>query len=135
MRLLTLKLLPDKNDWLARPFAPKVVSRPTSIMGAALLTETDTEPVAGVDVAPFSILAVIVYGGVTATPVAGVPPTVAVAPASSCCPVRVTDVPVAGPERGSTFRRMDWEISEVLPSGSVAIAVTGWPVVRGVGSW
>src|SRR5512135_1962016 len=35
--------------------------------------------------------------------------------------------PAAGPDRGVDERTMLWENSEVLPLGSVAVAVTSWP--------
>ena len=42
--------------------------------------------------------------------------------------------PAAGPERGAVFSRIVCENSDVLPAGSVAIAVTRPPGASGEGS-
>src|SRR5262249_28502344 len=74
------------------------------------------------------IVALIVVSFWTLTPLAGTPPTVTVAPFSKSIPVRVTAVPPdAGPGRGDCGKTSRCENSDVLPLGSVAVAVTIWP--------
>ena len=81
------------------------------------------------------MVAVIVVGFTTLTFVAGMPPTVTVAPGSKSIPVRVDATPPpCGPEGGSIEERMRCENSEVLPDGSMAIAVTGCPAGRTKGT-
>ena len=70
------------------------------------------------------VVAVICVGPVTLTLVAGWPPIATVAPSSKSMPAIVTLVPPSGtPEPGLMEKISRCENSEVLPAGSVAVAV------------
>ena len=71
----------------------------------------------------------------TVTLVAAIPPTVNVAPGRMSVPVMVSGFrPRAGPKADSGRTVMRWENSDVLPAGSVAVAVTRAPVSIVAGS-
>src|SRR5262245_43739946 len=70
------------------------------------------------------VFAVIVVALATFTSVAGSPPTVTVAPAAKSVPLIVIEFPAApGPEAGWDENARPCENSDVLPDGSVAVAV------------
>src|SRR5262249_20465994 len=74
------------------------------------------------------VVAVIWLKLVTTTFVAARPPIVTVAPSSKSVPAIVTGVPVpAGPDTGVIEKGRRCENSEVLPSGSVAVALMRSP--------
>jgi len=71
------------------------------------------------------MLAVSVVALTTSTLVAGTPPMVSVAPSSKSIPLKVTLVPpAAGPDSLFALKTSCCENSDVLPAGSVAVAVT-----------
>ena len=75
------------------------------------------------------VVAVICVKEETLTPVAAMPPTVTAAPSRKSVPARLRLVPPAGgPEPGLDENGIRWENSEVLPEGSVAVAVIRAPV-------
>ena len=81
-------------------------------------------------------MASIVVELTTSTPVAETPPMETVAPSSNNMPLIVMAVPPsAGPDLGmSSDQTMRWESSEVLPSGSVAVALIREPGATFAGS-
>ena len=87
-----------------------------------------TEPAGRAGVVMVSVLA-----SVTFTPVAATPPTVAVAPASNARPLTVTGAPLDKPDCGVEEMTNRGENSDVLPPGSVAVAVMGDPAGTATG--
>ena len=88
------------------------------VMPSGVVTTTSWE----VPGAKAGIVASSVWSSVKVTPI-GVPPTVRVVGSVKLVPEIVTAVPpAAGPEGGSIEKAIRCENSEVLPSGSVAVA-------------
>src|SRR5262249_1928392 len=79
------------------------------------------------------VVKVNVCGSVTFTFVAATPPTGGVAPAWNERPVTVRTVPVEAPDTGELETTNRAESSDVLPSGSVAVAVTSEPFATATG--
>ena len=69
------------------------------------------------------------------TLVADAPPMDTVAPEAKSVPESVTPVPPdAGPEAGATEKMIRWENSDVLPEGSVAVALRRASVATAAGT-